>query len=118
MKIYLKGEKDINPIAAPIYGMAVIDKSLSGLPYDIWLDPAGDRRNTRHNSPRLKVNVDGVLIPYTIGDIPKQAVSDKRKVNHENKIIRWIQQNKDILLKQWRCEISDKEALDLVKKLE
>lgn len=118
MKIYLKGEKNISPIAAPIYGMTVIDKQLSGLPYDIWLDPAGDKRNVRHNSPRLKVNVDGILIPYTIGENPKQAVSDKRKVNHENKIIKWIQQNKDILLKQWKCEISDKEALNLIKKLE
>ena len=28
MKIYLKGEKLIDPIAVPIYGMAVIDKNL------------------------------------------------------------------------------------------
>ena len=118
MKIYLKGEKEISPIAMPIYGMAVIDKKLSGLPYDIWLDPAGAKRNMRHNSPRLKVNVDGTLIPYTISDNPKQAVSDKRKVKHENKIIQWILQNKDVLLKQWRCEISDKEALSLIKELE
>ena len=118
MKIYLKGEKLIDPIAVPIYGMAVIDKNLSGLPYDIWLDPAGDKRNIRHNLPRLKVKVDGVLIPYIISDNPKQAVSNKRKVSHENKVIEWIKQNKEVLLKQWKCEISDKEALEQVKPLE
>jgi len=117
MKIYLKGEKDINPVAVPIMGMAVIDKNLSGLPYDIWIDPAAEGRNVRHNSPRLKVQVDGELIPYTISDNPKQAISSRKKVKHESDIIKWIKQNKDVLLRQWRKEITDKEVLNLVEKL-
>lgn len=117
MKIYVYGKSEISPIATPIYGMAVIDKNLSGLPYDIWLDPAASNRNMRHNSPRLKVVVDGERIPYIISDNPRQAVGTRKKVKHEADIIAWIIQNKEVLLKQWNNEISDKEALDKVERL-
>ena len=117
MKIYVYGKSEISPIATPIYGMAVIDKNLSGLPYDIWLDPAANNRNMRHNSPRLKVVVDGERIPYIISDNPRQAIGVRKKVKHETDIIAWIIQNKEILLKQWNSEISDKEALEKIERL-
>ena len=117
MKIYIHNENTMPAIHQPIMAMAVIDTSLSGLPYEIWLDPAGKSRNIRHHMPRLKVCVDGEQIPFTISDNPRQAVSVRKKIKHEAEIISWIRQNKDVLLRQWNREISDKEALQYIEKL-
>lgn len=118
MTIYLKGEKDIPPIATPVYGFAVITKDISGLDYDIWLDPAGLSRNTSHsNSPRLKVDVDGRRIPFSISDNPKMLLKNKPPIKHESEVLRWISQNAQSLLKHYRRQISDKDILNSVEKL-
>ena len=117
MKIYVHSENIMPAIHQPILGMAVIDPTLSGLPYEIWLDPAGKSRNIRHHMPRLKVCVDGEQIPFTISDNPKQAASVRKKIRYEAEIISWIRQNKEVLLKQWNREITDKEINILLGKI-
>ena len=47
--------------------MASVLPKKSGLPYKLWLDPIGKNRKTEHSkSPRIKVEVDGILIPMLI----------------------------------------------------
>ena len=117
MKIYIHGEKDIPAISSPVYGFAVVSKDLSGLDYDIWLDPAGQNRNTTHNSPRLKVDVDGQRIPYSISSNPRMLLKNRAPIKHEAKILKWISQNAGVLLEHYRRQISDKEILNRVERL-
>lgn len=118
MKIYVQGEKDISPIATPIYGFAVITKDISGLDYDIWLDPAGKSRNTSHsNSPRLKVVVGRERIPYSISNTPKMLVKNRASIEHEAEVLRWIAQNSNALLQHYNLQINDKDILNRVERL-
>lgn len=104
----------IKSAVQPIWGMAVIDKDEFDLPYDIWLDPAGSTRPTKHSLPRVKVVVDGQRIPFSITDDPKPLVH--RKIKDVQRIREWILKNKDVLLKQWNRQITDSQALkELVK---
>lgn len=95
--------------------MANAVKSDTGLPYDIWLDSKGKERNVPHNYPRIKVDVNGNLIPVIISDnpiIPKSVgIETFRKFNE---IKEFIIKNKEILLKHWNKELSDRETLNLL----
>lgn len=93
-----------------------------GLPYDIWLDPAGKERGNEHTfSPRIKVNVDGNLIPMTISDNPdipesvrKQGIAD---FPHISLIKKYIKAYKDVLLAHFLKQISDKDVTQLLKNI-
>lgn len=100
------------------FEMANAVKKDTGLPYDIWLDSKGVERNVSHNSPRIKVEVDGRLIPVLISDNPQipddvlaKGVKPFRKFNE---IRKFIITHKDILLKHWNKELSDLEILTLI----
>jgi len=93
-----------------------------GLPYDIWLDPAGKERGNEHTfSPRIKVNVDGNLIPMTISDNPdipesvrKQGIAD---FPHISLIKKYIKAYKNVLLAHFLKQISDKDVTQLLKNI-
>ena len=95
--------------------MANAIKVDTGLPYDIWLDSKGKERNIPHNYPRIKVDVDGNLIPVIISDNPiiPESVGIKN-FKKFNEIKKFIIKNKDILLKHWNKELSDREILNLL----
>lgn len=78
----------IHAVTEPVVGMAVVDKNEFDLPYDIWLDPAGNSRNVSHSLPRVKIVVDGERIPFSIDDDPRPLV--KRKIKNEKRIRDWI----------------------------
>ena len=48
------------------FEMAKLSKNDSKLKYDIWLDSAGSIRKVPHNKPRVKLLVDGNIIPISI----------------------------------------------------
>ena len=54
--------------------MANLSSDRTGLPYDIWLDSSGNGRNTSHNLPRLKIDIEGDKIPVSISKEPKILV--------------------------------------------
>ena len=116
MKRYIHSSKDINSKhSVRIYCMAVATKSEFNIPYDVWIDRAANTRKVAHNLPRVKADVDGNKVPFSVEDEPRLLV--RAKVKHENEIIKWIKLNKDVLLRQWNGEISDKEALTQLRKL-
>ena len=51
--------------------MANVSKDDTDLPYDLWIDSDGKNRKAGHNSPRLKVDVDGDIIPVSIINDPQ-----------------------------------------------
>lgn len=114
MKRYIKNT--ITTYHTQVFGMAVVDKNHYNIPYDIWLDPAGNDRNMKHNIPRVKIIVDGERIPFSIDKENPHILVDKN-IRHEKEIVEWIKKNYDILMKQWNREISDNEALDLLEAL-
>ena len=104
----------IHAATQEIFGMAVVDKDEFDLPYDIWLDPAGNSRNVKHNMPRVKVVVDGQRVPFSISDDPRPLI--RKKIKDEKRIREWIIKNKDNLLKQWNRELSDSQVLKVLEK--
>lgn len=98
-----------------VFGMAVVDKDEFDLPYDIWLDPAGNSRNVKHSLPRCKVVVDGQRIPFLISDDPRPLVRTA-KIKNQQRICEWISKNKENLLKQWNRELTDSQILKVLVK--
>ena len=104
--------------------MAVLDKRDSGLPYDLWLDPAARERKNTHHSPRLKVKVDDDnLVPFLIDkdnpDIP-ESVKRNAGINYFRgfKYVKeYIKEYYDILIAYWYGFFSDREALNLLGRL-
>ena len=100
--------------------MAHFPKNKTGLPYDVWLDPAGkDRGNEHSNTPRLKILLpDKGWVPVLISDDPKIPDS-VQKVNsynipNFNAIKRWIVAYKKILIAHYLRQIGDDVVYRLV----
>ena len=99
--------------------MANLSHRRTGLPYDLWIDPQSVNRNNNHHEPRIKVNVDGKLIPFEISDNPDIPESVKRTgitdFPHKNKIKQYVIAYKKILLAHYYLKIDDVTALTLLK---
>lgn len=96
------------------FEMANLRKQESGLPYDIWLDSAGYKRNIPHSVMRIKVSIDNELIPVTIAS--QRDIIPKKHFKRENEIILWASNNYDTLFMHWIGELSDRQALNLLAK--
>lgn len=102
------------------FEMANVSKDDTGLPYDLWIDSAGDSR--RKHGPRVKVQVNNTFIPLIISDNPdipksvkKNGVSD---FPHLAEIQKYIRAYKEILLAHYRKQLSDKNTLLLLETIE
>lgn len=96
------------------FEMANLAMRESGLPYDIWLDSVGNRRNVPHNALRIKVLVNGELIPVIIAS--KDNIKPIKKFRKFAAIAEWASENYDILYKHWHGKLTDREALILLAK--
>lgn len=97
-----------------MFEMANVSKQDTGLPYDIWIDSNGKDRNVGHNSPRLKVDVDGDRIPVSISKDPKILVD--KKIPKFNQVRDYIIKYLDVFIKHWNKEITDRQALNSLNK--
>ena len=96
------------------FEIANLRKQESGLPYDIWLDSAGYKRNTPHYVMRIKVNIDNEFIPVIIAS--QRDIRPQKHFKRENEIILWASNNYDILFRHWDGELSDIRTLNLLAK--
>lgn len=99
--------------------MATVSKSKIGLPYDLWLDPAGiDRGNEHATNPRIKIKVDDSLIPIEISDDPKIPDSVKKNLDKDvpnlAAVKNYVKAYKKVLLAHYYKKIDDKDALNLL----
>ena len=94
--------------------MANVSKQDTGLPYSIWIDSEGRDRVAPHDIPRIKVDVNGDKIPVTISDTPKILVN--KDIPRFTQVASWIIKYKQVLLKHWDKELSDKQALNMLGK--
>lgn len=103
--------------------MASVSSIYTGLPYDLWLDPAGRTRGNEHTyTPRLKVELeDGSMVPFLISDSPDIPDSVKKQgmVSFKNiqAIKEYVKAYKDILLAHFNRKINDREVLNLLNTL-
>ncbi|MCR4661401.1 MAG: hypothetical protein K5765_05280 [Clostridia bacterium] len=112
-------EEAISNFKVEMYDMANLTSSENGTSYDIWIDNGGRSRNVPHNSPRIKFNLDGELIPVSIDRSNPQILIniDKKYINNLDKIKQFVIKNYDVLMKHHNGEISDKEALNSLKRV-
>jgi len=98
--------------------MANLRKDETNLPVNVWLDESGKDRPVKHNSPRIKVQINKrsstnvrMMYPVSICDEPDFLISPKGDKDFDlttkdlQKIARWIILNKDLLLRHWNKEI-------------
>lgn len=101
--------------------MALLRKTKTGLPVNIWIDEMGSARNVKHNIPRLKIQNDynsnrtDNTLSIEISKNPKilsgtQNIKDK----DINIIYKFIKRNLDLLLKHWNEEIDTDELKELL----
>lgn len=96
------------------FEMANLRKQESWLPYDIWLDSAGYKRNTPHNVMMINVSIDNEFIPVIIAS--QRDIRPQKHFKRENEIILWASDNYNTLFKHWNCELSDRQALNILAK--
>ena len=96
------------------FEMASLRKHESGLPYDIWLDSAGYKRNTPHNVMMINVSIDNELIPVIIAS--QRDIRPQKHFKRENDIILWASNNYDTLFMHWNGKLSDRQALNILAK--
>ena len=95
-----------------LFEMAKVSKKDTKLPYNLWIDSMGKERNVPHNTPRLKVDVDGDLIPVSIQETPEILVN--KTFPHSAEILKYVKKYLQVFLKHWNNEITDKEALNML----
>ena len=110
--IVLKKSEEREEEKNTCFEMANLRKQETGLPYDIWLDSAGATRSVPHNAMRIKVGVDGDLIPVIITS--RSNIRTLKSFQKSHEIETWISENYDTLLKHWNGELSDRQALILL----
>ena len=96
-----------------LFEMANVSTKDTKLPYELWIDSYVSDIEAK-NIPRIKVNVDGDLIPVSISDNPKVLVSGKDNFRGKSEIIKYIKKYLDVFIKHWNKELADKEALNLL----
>ena len=102
-----------------LFEMTNLEKRDTGLPYDIWIDSAGKSRDNSHsNTPRIKIDVNGDLVPVEINDNPDIPDSVKKQgvpnIPHFSEIKKYVKAYKKIFLAHYLNQISDKQALNLL----
>lgn len=95
-----------------LFEMAQVSKKDTKLPYNLWIDSVGKGRNVPHNTPRLKVDVDGDLIPVSIQETPEILVN--KTFPYSAEIFKYVKKYLQVFLKHWNNEITDKEALNIL----
>lgn len=96
--------------------MANVSPDITGIPYALWVDCLGNERNTNHNEPRIKVEVEKhKYIPIIISDNPdipesvkKKGVTDFRGLQLVKK---YVKNYKDIFLAHYNRKINDSQLL-------
>ena len=102
--------------------MANISKDDYNTPVGLWIDEVGNRRNVKHNNPRLKIvnnyNEDFTdLISISISKNPElEEGTLKIKRKDYNTMLRFISKNYEIFLKRWNNEITTKQMFTLLDK--
>lgn len=105
--------------------MAKIDKrDYKKLPLSIWIDEAGNKRNTKYGYERVKIvnnyndnNKDLIPVYYDNG---KLNIKKKWKLNVSetdiNKCLKFIEKNLNIFEKRWLDEITTNEMFEELNK--
>lgn len=96
--------------------MANVSKKDTGLPYNIWIDSRGSLRKNKHYTPRIKVEVNDEMIPVSISESPEILVD--KKIPKFRTVKRYIIKYYPVFMKHWNKEYTDKQALNLLDKLD
>lgn len=120
-KIYEQIEKFLNEES--LCEMSNLRKNRTGLPVNISLQIETDEdKKYPHNLPRLKfqnntadrVTSNSDLIPVSIEDEPKVLINKDYDKKLFKFVKKWIQVNKEVLLKFWNQEIDEYDLKDML----
>ena len=118
---YCEVFEDLNNLCEEekLFEMANIRKDRTKLPYDIWVDSHGSNRKNKHSSNRIKIDVNGTLIPIEVSDnpsIPKSALKNMSKVfiPHFSEVKNYIVKYKNVFLAHCDSEIDDFDLISIL----
>ena len=87
----------------------------TGLPYDILLDSLGTHKTERVNDvPWVGVIICDTVVPISISERP--LILSEYGLKHKELIIEWVSKRRELLLKHWNGQITDKEILEALRR--
>lgn len=110
-----------------LWEMTNLRKFETGLPVNVSIQfQPDDKRKYKHNTPRLKfqnntsdtVTSISDLIPVSIEDEPRVLIDKPYNKKLFKLVKKWIQLNREGLLKVWNQEMTEFEFLKQMKKLD
>ena len=100
-----------------LFEMANLPKKESGLPYDLWIDSVGSDRAGKHGDPLVKIKVDNELIPILINTLEVKPSYKASRIKELPTMKKFIKAAQKILISHWKKELTDLEALTMLKEL-
>lgn len=104
-----------------VFGMANLVPNETGIACDMWSEHKGCQRNVQHNSPRVKLSVEGVDVSISIEQHPKILASPSNIPHKVMKKIKegidYVARNYDLFLKHYNDTDDSFTDLTLMKEL-
>lgn len=89
-----------------IFTMSNLSPKRTGLKCYIWIDDTGSSRNTKHNTPRVKISKDDYEISVSIDENPKILAKNKdiphSVMKYMKESMEYVSKVHDILLKYFK----------------
>lgn len=104
-----------------LFEMANIESKYTGLKNTIWVNTVipGSPAQSKHKKPRIKIEINHELVPFSIEDEPRILVKNINISSKEyNAICEFIKNNKDILLDYNKGNIGTGELIEKLRKHE
>lgn len=102
-----------------IYEMARIHKEQINMPFELWIDSAGELRNTKHNDLRVKAYNNDTWITvgfdngmFTTFKTTNEAIKKFGEITKLKKYITYIQ---PLLELHWKGKIFDNELINILE---
>ena len=103
-----------------LFEMANIYPEDTGLKCIVWVQSASPTNHGRHNTPRVKVQINNDMIPISIEDTPKILANGGNElidIKLFNQITMWIRLNKDVLQRYYTTPMSTKDFLNSIQRI-
>ncbi len=106
-----------------LFEMSNISTSKTGVPFIVWVQTWLPENHGKHNTPRVKFEINGILYPMSIEAEPRffgKVKREKLPINSKeyNAMTSWIIENQESLLQLWNGQITTDVFLDNIQKVQ
>jgi len=112
------GEFVAEPEDEGLFEMANLFSRHTGLPFVVWISYKGGARH----DVRVKVSPGPKVLPLEMISVAirphVRVVEGKMSADHLALLTRWVELNRDVLVRYWDGDIDTKDAIDAIRPIE